>query len=397
MVSSDVLGYPPDGGLRRWLTQYWIAIFGATDIGNNDFPTLEDFLRNNADRTYKDAKRLLFSFAPLEIRADLKDASDEEERFEAHEEEYLAEELSKSEIGVHALDKIRRQKEEIESLKSQVATEKKRPKRKPAEKREPKQEPLVDLTVRTPALTPQPPAPKQEIPLSMQFGEDFDRIREMIREDGAKNLEDAKRLIADRNTGLTEADRFELAELLSIAEQGIKPSKEPERIHGPAKTKGTISTTFDRTRKEREKELLEESEDEGTQKVPLPRNIPELALALKPQYSKIIVMGLRNFQEEPSTSKYMPRLDSARLTKLAGEIRNYYLDVQSSTITEWIAIELINQIGYIIFAGGYDWAIRREEKVLAALISQAKGTNPLLPNEAQISRDVRVALLTLKP
>ncbi len=374
MAIDKPMGYPPNAFKRKWLEAAY-----REKVEYFDSEKFEDFLRDSKNLNYEEAQE--------EIRKMPAEKEVSESELIKKGQQYSAQ----SEVEHYRViaDQARQEGQEFyasameDMIAKIIASESKaKAQRKTPEKKKPEQKPLVAAQEK-----PQPATTDYIKDLCKQSPLTHDEIQHLAQEVKLSDIDTAINIVRGCKT-LDEFDKYEIEELLNDKARGILERKEPEKIHKPqpAKIKPKISTGKDIFEKE-----------EGMPERPMPRNIPELALSLKPQYSKIIVMGLRNFQEEPSTSKYMPKLDSARLSRLAGEIQRYYLDMETSRIVDWLAVELMAKLGYIILAGGYDWAINRNENTLDSIIIEARTSNSNLPDDAKIKRDVRAALIALNP
>ncbi len=398
MVSGDILGYPTNAFRRMWLEHYWRATFGATDIGVPDFPTLEEFLRNNADRTYEDSKRLLLSFASSDVLADLKSISDEEARLESAEEEHLVEELSKVEVGEMALDKIRRQKEENERLKAEVAELKKR---KARAKSAPKPKPLEAFV---PPVHPQsfPPVPR---------GKDYDWLLKIITADGLDDLELASREIILPTTELTEQDRKELQALLQAKRKELqKTYKSTKQIMKPVPIREPISKirTFrdvigkrekeepevpQRRRKQEEEYTREEAritEMAGTARADTAHDVAE---QLKSHLSEIIQYGLREYIQKNNID--VP-VNNVLLAMLAEELISIWFTKvrEPANVRETIGQAIVKREGVMLLASGIEYI--KDSNTMRQMYELAKAGNKNIPDFDVVVKDVTKTILMVK-
>lgn len=196
-----------------------------------------------------------------------------------------------------------------------------------------------------------------------EFGKDYDRIKELIHKGGAEALEEAKRLIEAKESQLTDADRFELADLLRYAEEGLRPMKAPERIHKPAKPKPEISTTRSRARKQKKAEGDEEGEEEES--IPTIKRYSFNNLADANEFFKknwqgipeMIRVGVPEWIETRKKAA-VGKLSSNAVFALGNALEYAMLPIKKPEVRGLVAMDLFHKTKWLIVEHGLDFATK---------------------------------------
>lgn len=265
---TDVLGYPPHPLRKRWLSHYWKAVFGALGIGHPDYPTFEDFLRNNIDRTYEETKDILLSFASSSVRQELKNISDEKIKLETGSKELLFSELSKTDIGEMAKAHI----EELETMVAELRTKLK--------KRERKQKQKEGVKKPVPILAPVITKIEAE-----KHGAEYEHAKQRIMSDGKAMLDFYKH---DIDTGLLRLTEIEKKELLALIKEKEKETRKEEvrveiipapekKKEKPEKRIRTATEIFAERERVREREVKREEVEETKEFRPVQLELKHLS------------------------------------------------------------------------------------------------------------------------